>query len=56
MWIASLAEAGMRSVKRRKPKGKLKEATPSEEPTESEPMGTVRQSHGNVELTANTHY
>ena len=46
----------MRSVKRRKPKGKLKEATPSEEPTESEPMGTVRQSHGNVELAANTHY
>ena len=31
---------GMRSVKRRKPKGK--------------PMGTVRQSHGNVELAANT--
>ena len=54
VWIACLDSSGMRSVKRRKPKGKLKEAPPSEEPTESEPMGTVRQSHGNVELAANT--
>ncbi|MBP5374903.1 MAG: hypothetical protein J6Y38_01060 [Bacteroidaceae bacterium] len=42
VWIVCLDSSGMRSVKRRKPKGK--------------PMGTVRQSRGNAELAANTLY